>query len=115
MARRLIALVATLCACASSSLRLPKTGPHIGEEPVFVPYPPPPARVQVVPDRPKEEPDAVWVDGQWTWKARRWVWQAGAWQTPLKDGYYAPPTTVMLSDGTIAYFAGAWRKADEKK
>lgn len=106
---RSIAAVALLSACSTGSvLAIPKTGSHTGETPIVVPYPPPAARVEVIPD-PKS-PTLVWVDGQWVWKSRRWVWQAGQWEEPLENGFYAPPSTVMLSDGSVAYFPGVWRK-----
>ena len=108
MKRAAILLFAAGCA-TTSSLPLPRTGPHVGDEPLVVPFPPPPAKVQVIPARP-EQKDLVWIDGQWLWKGRRWAWQDGQWEEPLKDGYYALPTTVMLADGSIAYFAGDWHR-----
>jgi WXXGXW repeat (2 copies) len=99
---------------AGSILPGPKTGPHVGEEPMIVPYPPPPPHVEVVKDRSKEQVTWVWIDGEWQWKGRRWVWQAGRWQEPLPGGYYAPPITVRLGDGTLAYYAGTWKAAGKK-
>jgi len=95
--------------CGGSVLPLPTIGPHYGEEPVIIPYPPPPARVEVVPPKPPEPKRAVWVDGEWQWKGRRWIWQGGQWQEPIADGYYAPAATLRLADGTLAYFPGTWK------
>ena len=75
---------------------------------VVVPYPPPPARVEIVPPAPGER--EVWVDGQWIWRGSHWVWQAGGWQVPPADSYYAPPVTLRQQDGSLAYFEGGWRK-----
>jgi hypothetical protein len=102
------AIAFVLPACGSS-VPVPKTGPHTHEEPVIVPYPPPPARVEVIPSPPPNLKDPVWIDGEWQWRSRRWVWQPGRWELPSPDGYYAPPTTVRLADGTLVYYAGDWK------
>lgn len=108
-------LALLLLACTpTSSLPLPKTGPHVGEEAVIVPYPPPPAKVQVIPDRPEKPKDLVWIDGQWLWRSQRWIWQEGKWEEPHKNGYYAIPMTIMVSDGSIRYFAGSWHDGAAK-
>jgi hypothetical protein len=99
-----------LFGCAAVSIvPVPKTGPHQGEEPVLVPFPAPPPRVEVIGNAPTTMKDAVWIDGEWLWKARRWVWQGGHWDLPLPGGYYAPPVTVRLADGALAHYAGAWK------
>jgi hypothetical protein len=106
----------SLAGCTVASIvPVPPTGPHMGEEPVSVPYPAPAARVEVVGSPPASLKDAVWIDGEWLWKARRWVWQGGHWDLPLPGGYYAPPTTVRLSDGALAHYAGTWKAAPKKE
>ena len=80
-----------------------------------MPYPPPPARVEAIPSPPKDMKDPVWVDGEWQWRGRRWVWQPGQWELPYRDGYYAPPATVRLSDGSLVYYAGDWKAASKKR
>lgn len=92
-----------------SSLPTPALGSHAGEEPMLVPYPPPPARVEVIPKPPPDMKKPVWVDGEWSWKGRRWVWQPGQWTEPYPGALYAPPATVRLADGQIAWFPGSWR------
>jgi hypothetical protein len=109
------ALALVLPACGSS-VPVPKTGRHhTSEEPVIVPYPPPPARVEVVPSPPPEMKSPVWTDGEWRWTGRRWVWQPGHWELPIANGYYAPPTTVRLADGTLYYYPGDWKAANTKQ
>jgi hypothetical protein len=104
-----------LLGCASS-IPVPETGSHTrDEQTIAIPYPPPPARVEVVPAMPKDIPGAVWVDGEWQWKGRRWVWSPGQWQAPLLGGYYAPPTVVRFEDGTLEYYAGTWKAGPAKK
>jgi hypothetical protein len=110
-----VAALALFGCTVASIVPIPKTGPHIGEEPVLVPYPAPAARVEVVGTAPANLKDAVWIDGEWLWKARRWVWQGGHWDLPLPGGYYAPPTTVRLSDGALAHYAGAWKDGTKKE
>jgi hypothetical protein len=100
-----IALAMTGC---GGGLAVPTTGAHVGEEPVLVPFPPPPARVEIIPAPPAGSKRAVWVDGEWLWKGRRWVWQQGQWFDAPPGATYAPPATVRLSDGQTAWFAGAW-------
>ncbi len=110
------ALLVTACVLAVASLgcaaRLPTppTGPHVAEEPVVVPYPPPPGHAEIIPTQPPGLTTSVWIDGEWQWRGRRWVWQRGQWEMPYPGAYYAPPTTVALSDGTIAWFAGHWHQ-----
>jgi len=108
----ILSVALALFGCARS-LPLPEIGPHVGEAPVVVPYPAPPARVEVVPERPGEK--EVWVDGQWIWSVRRWVWQRGGWQVPPPNSYYAPPVTLRQPDGTLAHFQGGWRTKREIK
>lgn len=109
-----VSLVVLLGACAEA-LPLPEIGPHVDEEPVTVPYPPPAARPEIVPD--KHAKDQVWVDGQWIWRNRRWVWQAGAFVVPPKDSYYAPAVTLRQEDGSLAHFEGGFRarRVEQKK
>jgi hypothetical protein len=106
--------VLALVACGST-VPVPKSGPHVDEEPILVPYPPPPARVEVIPAPPANVKGAVWIDGEWLWKGSRWVWQGGQWQAPYPDGYYAPPATLRLADGSLVYFAGAWKTGTQKQ
>jgi hypothetical protein len=113
--RGLVALV-LLTACGRQ-IPTPKLSSHENEPFVIVPSPPPPARVEFVPRLPKEERRGeVWVDGEWEWKGRRWIWRAGGWEVPEPGASYAPPATIRLADGTIAYFPGTWKvpKSDKK-
>lgn len=107
------ALGALAIGCGATPLAVPPSGPHVDEEPIVVPYPPPPARVEIVPAPPKNVAEPVWIDGEWEWHARRWVWSAGRWEASRPGAYRAPPTTVALSDGTLAYFPGTWHPASK--
>ena len=109
-ATRVLGLVLLVAACGSP-LPLPPLGPHLSESFIIVPYPPPPAHVEIIPEPPTTAVDMVWVDGEWRWKGRRWVWNGGQWQLPQPGAYFAFGTTVRLSDGTLAWFAGQWELA----
>jgi len=74
-----------------------------------VPYAPPPARAEGVPNQPNEK--AVWLDGEWSWDGRRWSWKQGRWLVPPPGASFAPWTTVRTSDGTLFFAPGAWQNA----
>jgi len=96
----------------SHALPTPPTGPHLHEDPVQVPYPPPAARVDLIQLPPVEMKHAVWIDGQWMWRGRRWVWEPGQWVDLGPNQYYARPTVSWLSDGRLVWFAGSLRSAE---
>jgi len=102
-----LALAPAVASCGSS-LPLPEMGDHTGDEPVIVPYPPPPPLVELVPDQPANQPDAVWVDGEWLWRGRRLEWQKPRWEVAPKGATFAPPAIVYLADKQIAWFVGRW-------
>ena len=95
--------------CGGSSLPEPELASapalKIGEA-IEVPFPPPPARVEFIPDRPR--PGAVWIDGEWTWTGRRWGWTYGRWVMPPASATFAPWRTARTSDGTQLFAAGTW-------
>lgn len=106
-------LAALLVACSSGpSVPEPARGPHTGEDPVPVPFPPPPARPDVVGAPPAEAIDPVWIDGQWMWQGRQWVWEPGQWWERPADQVYAAPAIVRLADGSLAWFEGHWRPVE---
>ena len=79
-------------------------------EGVEVPFPPPPARVEFIPEKPRS--GAVWVDGEWSWTGRRWAWNYGKWVLPPPSSTFSPWKTLRTNDGTLLFVAGTWR--DEK-
>lgn len=108
-----LALAALTPACGAS-LPAPPTGVHPQGFTTFVevPYPPPPARVEVVPPKPAE--GAVWVDGQWDYEARSWVWRPGGWVSPPANAYFAPWLTVRRVDGKLFFAPGSWHDRSGK-
>ena len=74
-----------------------------------VPFPPPPARVEYVPDRPKG--DTVWIDGEWIWTGRAWSWKRGRWVVPPEGATFSPWSSVRSPDGMLYVASGTWRDA----
>jgi len=110
-----LALALALPACGHS-IPTPPTGPHSADDPALVvPYPPPPARVEISPVPPAELKGAVWVDGEWQWRGRRWVWLPGRWEVPYPGAYFAPAIAVRRADGDLVWFAGVWHFPEAKK
>lgn len=103
----LASLVSLVSACASS-LPTPVLGTHPPGCAAFVevPHPPPPARVEMIPERPRD--DAVWVDGEWVWRGRRWEWDPGGWVIPPEGGVFAPWVLVRRDDGSLYHARSRW-------
>lgn len=97
-------------ACGPPRLPAPPYTRHPTSALEEVPYPPPPARVEAIPRRPKVE-RSVWIDGEWTWQTRRWVWKSGRWVKPPSGARFAPWTTVRDRIGTLYFAGGTWRDA----
>jgi hypothetical protein len=100
------ALVTLAC---NSTLPHPSYTAHTTSELVEVPFPPPPARVETVPDSPSS--GAVWIDGEWSWRGRRWSWKSGYWAPSPGDTTYSPWTMTRDLDGTVFFAPGTWRNA----
>lgn len=100
--RASVACASLLVACGASTPLVP-TGPHPVhvQEFVEVPYPPPPAQQEELPDG-LADARCEWVDGYWDWQGRRWKWVPGRWVVPQPACYYAPPVV-------------AWSKAAEPR
>jgi hypothetical protein len=95
--------------CGSPRLAHPRYVGHPTSALIEVPYPPPPARVEYVPDPPQS--GAVWVDGEWSWRGRRWAWRSGRWVIVPPDAAFSPWTSVRNGDGTLYFAPGTWRNA----
>lgn len=103
-------IAGALLAClACGAARLPAP-PYVGQKTEALQpaeYPPPPARVEVIPAAPK--PEAVWIDGEWTWQGRRWAWKQGRWVAPPVNAQYSPWTSVRDVLGTFYVAEGRWK------
>lgn len=102
------AIAAAVFACGSARM----TAPGYVQQPTtaLLPagYPPPPARVEFVPEEPKTA-GAVWIDGEWTWQGRRWSWKQGRWVVPPANASYAPWTMTRDALGNVFVAEGRWR------
>jgi hypothetical protein len=74
---------------------------------VEVDQPPPPGRVEDIPDRPTRT--SAWVDGEWEWQRGRWNWRPGQWVEPPAGAAFSPWVFVRAPDGRLWYAAGVWR------
>ena len=107
LAPALLAGVISWVAACAPRVPVPPAGPHTSDTPELVPYPPPPARVEVIPSPPG--PDALWIDGHWFWTAGGYAWHPGRWEKPRAGAHYAPATTVRRSNGELLYYVGSWQ------
>ncbi len=113
MAARLILWVvcAGVLAACIPSIPTPPSGSHAGEVPITVPYPPPPARVDVIADPPADMASPAWIDGQWLWLGRRWVWEPGRWVGLAAGTVYAGPRVYRRTDGQLVWFKGVLKSS----
>lgn len=104
------------CGACSAPLPLAPTGDPPTDDVGFmtVEYPPPPAQVEVIVERPG--PPCVWVDGHHRWEGRRWAWKPGAWVIPPSNCYYARArmawTATSDSAGVLYYAPPQWYPVD---
>lgn len=104
-----LAIAGAVLACGAPRLPAPTYVGHPTEALLQAKYPPPPARVELVPDAPK--PEAVWVDGEWTWQGQRWAWKQGRWLVPPANARYSPWTSTRDKSGLFYVAEGKWRDA----
>lgn len=98
--------------CGSSTAIVPETpvGTARTSQGARVPYPPPPAKVEVVPLRRRDE--CLWRDGFWMFKGAGWRWTPGAWVIPPLDCTYTRSETRWVKEGGNAklfYFPPEWQ------
>lgn len=104
------AFAAIAPAACTESISHPAYAPQPTSALVEVQIPPPPGRVEAIPDRPTKG-DIVWVDGEWSWHRSRWAWKPGRWVEPPAGGKFLPWVFVRGPDGRLWYAAGGWRDA----
>lgn len=113
MVSRLTLLAAVLVAGCGSSLTRPALVEHPSDSYVEVPYPPPAALAETVPERP-DLPNLVWLDGDWTFRGRTYAWRRGGWFTAPAGARYAPSKLLYLTDGRLLFAPGAWYDAQHQ-
>ena len=102
-----VVVIAAIAACGAARLPAPTYVKQPTESLQEVSYPPPPARVELVPDAPNGS--AVWIDGEWTWQGKRWAWKPGRWIAPPADAAFSPWTSVRDKAGLLYVAEGKWR------
>jgi len=107
--RRIVVLLAIFIACGPL-LRRPAFTPQPTTALTEVVAPPPPARVEIIPDAPSST--AVWMDGEWIWRRAQWAWLPGRWVNPPDGALFAPWVFERGPDGRLWYASGTWRKPD---
>jgi hypothetical protein len=98
-----------LTAC-SSTLPRPATTPQPRGAFDVVPYPPPSALVEIIPESPGD--NAVWIDGYWAWRGRYYVWERGGWVTEPDGARVALWEARYRDDGVLLYAPTTWRRDD---
>lgn len=104
-------------ACASAcggALPSPVLTEHPLGAYVVVPYPPPAALAETVPERP-ERPGVVWVDGEWLYHGDSFVWRRGGWVVPPPAGRFAPWRSWYRRDGRLMLARGTWYDAKRER
>lgn len=107
------ALLSVLTGACGATVPEPQFARHPSTEYTEVPYPPPSAMAEIVPEQPR--PGTVWIDGQWVWRGRYWVWDKGAWVVPPRNAKFAPWNVHYREDGVLIFAPGAWRDASGRK
>jgi hypothetical protein len=105
----MVTVAVLLLAACGSSLPEPTPASHPRTAYELVQFPPPPARVELIPDRPRA--GAVWIDGEWIWGGRRWGWQPGRWVMPIPGVGFARWCAARQADGSLFVAKGAFRNA----
>lgn len=101
------AVVASFCASScGGSLPLPPTVRHPPSAYQEIPYPPPAALAETVPERPDR--DVVWVDGEWFFSGSAFTWHRGGWVVAPPSARFAPWHAKYRPDGRLMLAQGAW-------
>jgi hypothetical protein len=95
-------------ACGSSSVPAAPARPHPASAYDRVPYPPPSALAEIVPEQPRS--DAIWVDGHWVWRGRYYVWERGGWVVPPEGSFIRRWHARYEPDGTLLYAPTTWHE-----
>lgn len=101
-------------ACGGGTQLVP-SGPHPPhvQEFVEVPYPPPPAQVEEIPET-HGDADCAWVSGEYRFRDRHWVWEPGRWVLAQEGCYHAPPVVAWSKGGEprLYYSPSRWYVED---
>ena len=101
----LVGVALLSCACGGS-LPAPQATEHPLSAYVEVPYPPPAALSETVPERPAG--DCVYVDGEWIFHGSSFVWRRGGWVIPPAASRFAAWRAWYRRDGRLMMARGTW-------
>jgi hypothetical protein len=106
-------LMVSLTGCGST-LPTPAPAKHPLAAYREVPYPPPAALAETVPEPPAGS-DLVWVDGEWVFHGRGFVWRRGGWVAPPPASRFAPWQAWYRRDGRLMLASGTWYDARNQR
>jgi hypothetical protein len=107
-----VAFALVLLGCGSS-LPTPASAQHPLSAYVEVPYPPPAALAETVPERPN--PAVVWLDGEWVFHGQAFVWRRGGWVVPPPASRFAAWRSWYRRDGRLMLAPGTWYDAKQQR
>jgi hypothetical protein len=99
-------LPCALALACSGSLPLPSQTVAHDDAFLDVPYPPPAALSELVPESPAN--DAVWVDGGWVWRGRYYVWDRGGWLRAPAGLRFVPWRLRYRPNGQAQFAKSHW-------
>lgn len=107
-------LLALVAACGGGTQLVPSGAhpPHV-QEFVEVPFPPPPAQIEEIPEE-LEDTSCAWVSGEYRFRDRHWVWEPGSWVVAPAGCYHAPAQVGWSKAGEprLYYTPSAWYPED---
>lgn len=106
--------VSIFSVACGGSLPAPSTTEHPLSAYVEVPYPPPAALAETVPEPPSRG-NVVWIDGEWRYHGQSFVWRRGGWVVPPPAGRFAAWRTWYRRDGRLMMAPGAWYDAKHER
>ena len=69
--------------------------------------PEPPKSVEGGPSTPSDDPNAIWIPGQWEYRNEQYVWRAGYWAHPNGNQVWQPGQYLATGSG-YSYCPGYW-------
>lgn len=111
--QRLVPILLLVTAACGASVPAPPLTQHPLRAYAEVPYPPPAALAETIPDRPRG--DAVWIDGEWVFHGQGFVWRRGGWVVPPPASQFAPWRSWYRRDGRLMLASGTWYDAKRER
>lgn len=106
MSPSILLAVGLMALGCGGSLPAPPLTAHPLSAYIEVPYPPPAALAETVPEQPHE--GLAWVDGEWNYHGKSYVWKRGGWVGAPSMWRFAPWRVWYRRDGRLMMAAGTW-------